>query len=80
MAEQQKTNEQIVAELRTHGHDAHVRAGKLLIWMHGRWWRVVGGDARHPSLIASQGHDADGNEVPGPLSGIEPPASESSKG
>lgn len=68
-----ETNEQLVAKLRTNGHDAHVREGKVLIWLRGRWWRVVGGDARSPSLIASQGFGADGNPVPGPLSGIEPP-------
>lgn len=68
-----ETNEQLVAKLRGHGHDAHVREGKVLIWLHGRWWRVAGGDARSPSLIASHGFDADSNPVRGPLSGIEPP-------
>lgn len=47
---------QLVA-LREHGHDAHVHpeTGELGLWLHGRWWRVVGGSSSTPSLLAATG-------------------------
>lgn len=39
--------------LREAGHDARIHPdnGAVVIPLRGRWWRVVGGDAQHPSLI-----------------------------
>lgn len=46
------TDDQRVAQLRAHGHDAHVlRDRRIVIWLNGSWYRVVGGDFRNPSIM-----------------------------
>jgi hypothetical protein len=45
---------QRIAELRKNGHRARLmRDGRIVVRMpNGQWWRVVGGDFVHPSLMA----------------------------
>ncbi len=50
------TDEQRVAELRANGHDAHVLPDRrIVLKLHGRLFRVVGGDFVHPSLMEVKG-------------------------
>lgn len=43
---------QRVKALRAHGHDAHLLTdGRLVVQLRERWYRVVGGDLRSPSLL-----------------------------
>lgn len=46
------TDEQRVAALRANGHDAHLlRDRRIVLRLHGRVYRVVGGDFVRPSLM-----------------------------
>lgn len=50
------TDGQRVAQLRAHGHDAHVLPDRrIVLKLHGRWYRVAGGDFVHPSIIEIPG-------------------------
>lgn len=43
-----------LAQLRAHGHDAHLHpvTRQIAVWYRERWWHVVGGSFEAPSLIA----------------------------
>jgi len=47
----------VLEQLRANGHDAHAHptTGEIGLWLHERWWRVVGGSWSAPSLIAATG-------------------------
>ncbi len=47
-----KPNERLRA-FQAHGHDVRLLTdGRFVLRLNGRWFRIVGGDFRHPSLIA----------------------------
>lgn len=47
------TDEQRVEQLVAHGHDARLLSDRRIVVRlgNGRWFRVVGGDLRSPSLL-----------------------------
>ncbi len=49
------TDAERIAKMRAYGHDAHLLPDRrIVIRLHDRWYRVVGGDLRSPSLLALQ--------------------------
>ncbi len=49
----QMTDVQRIARFRSHGYDARLLPDRrIVILLNGLWWRVAGGDFRHPTLIA----------------------------
>jgi hypothetical protein len=53
-----QAREQLVANIRKHGQEAHACDDAIGVWLNGRWWRVVGGNARSPSLLVWPEQDA----------------------
>jgi hypothetical protein len=49
---------QLVRQIREHGREAHDCDDEIGIWAGGRWWRVVGGGASSPSMMAWPAQDA----------------------
>jgi len=58
-----------VAALRANGHDAHLLPnGRIVLRLNGQWFRVAGGDFRHPSLLQvskSESEALDRGQKPG---------------
>lgn len=49
------TDDERIAALRANGHDARLLTdGRIVVFLEGLWFRVAGGDFKHPSLIQTE--------------------------